>query len=45
MRGMSWLFGIVGLATWLDLVYYDGKYAQATIRMFTEMALGMKLIG
>jgi len=25
--------------------YCNGKYAQAAVQMFTELALGMKLIG
>ena len=45
MRYISIVCGALGAAMFLDVVYCDGKYAQATIRMFTEMALGMKLIG
>jgi hypothetical protein len=45
MRVISIFCGVLGAAMFLDVVYCDGRYAQAVVRMFTEMALGMKLIG
>jgi hypothetical protein len=45
MRGFAWFCALFGAATWLDSTYCDGRYVHATIQMFTEMALHMKLIG
>ena len=38
-------FVLTALALWLDEAYCGGKYRQATIQMFTEMALYMHLAG
>jgi hypothetical protein len=45
MKGFLWFFIFSGAALWLDETYCGGQYTQATIDMFHEMALGMKLIG
>jgi hypothetical protein len=45
MRVFFPLCGLLGIAMWLDVAYCNGKYAQAAVQMFTELALGMKLIG
>jgi hypothetical protein len=45
VRGFAWLCVLFGVATWLDSAYCDGRYVRATVQMFTEMALHMKLIG
>ena len=45
MRVFFPLCGLLGIAMWLDVAYCNGKYAQAAVQMFPELALGMKLIG
>ncbi|MGA9125232.1 MAG: hypothetical protein WB382_18180 [Pseudolabrys sp.] len=45
MKGFLWFFVFSGSALWLDETYCGGKYTQATIQMFTEMALWMHLTG
>ena len=45
MRGFFLSCGMLGVAMLLDVAYFNGKYGQAAVQMFTELALGMKLIG
>src|SRR5262249_37724399 len=45
VRGFAWLYVLFGAATWLDSAYCNGRCVRATVQMFTEMALHMKLIG
>jgi len=44
MRGFIWFFLLSALALWLDETYCGGRYTQAAIQMFTEMALHMHLV-
>ena len=45
MRAFFYSCGLLGIAMWLDVAYCNGKFGQAAVQMFTELALGMKLIG
>jgi hypothetical protein len=45
MKNYLWFFIFSASALLLDEAYCGGKYTQATIQMFTEMALYMHLTG
>jgi hypothetical protein len=45
MRKLIWIVGIIALAISVDSYHYDGYFGQSIVRMITEMAYGLKLIG
>ena len=45
MRQLIWFVGILGLATSLDSYHYDGYFTRGFVRMLTDMAMNMRLIG
>ena len=45
MRILIWIVGIVALASSIDSYHYNGYFGQSIVRMITEMAYGLKLIG
>ena len=45
MRGFAWFCVRFVRSDFADSAYCDGRYVRATVQMFTEMALHMKLVG
>ena len=46
MRMLTWIVGILALASSVDSYHYNGYFGQSIVRMITlEMAYGLKLIG
>jgi len=45
MRMLTWIVAILALASSVDSYHYNGFFGQSIVRMITEMAYGLKLIG
>ena len=45
MRMFIWIVGIIALASSVDSYHYNGFFFFFIVRMITEMAYGLKLIG
>jgi len=45
MRMLTWIVAILALASSVDSYHYNGYFGQSIVRMITEMAYGLKLIG
>ena len=45
MRILIWIVGVIALASSIDSYHYNGYFGQSIVRMITEMAYGLKLIG
>jgi hypothetical protein len=45
MRKLIWIVGLLALASSLDSSLYGGLYTRTFVRMVTEIALNLHLIG